>query len=71
MRDSKLAAGRNPQKKFTKQTSLSDSLERETIVPLRATLKMKSQRLRQWDLDIHFSSNEDLVSLATRQDVSK
>ena len=56
-----VAAARSFQRNFIKQTSLSDSLEKETVVPLRATLKMKSQRLRQWDLDIHFSSNEDLV----------
>ncbi len=48
-------------KQFSKQYSLSASLEEAAGQPMRATLKMKAARLRCWDLDIHYSSKEDLV----------
>ena len=60
------AAGREDRPKpIPKQLSLSESLEKAALVPLRNTLKLKSQRLRSWDLDIHYSSKEELVRAAS------
>ena len=55
------AALKKDARPYAKQLSLSDSLEKQASVPLRNTLRLKSQRLRQWELDIHHSSKEDLV----------
>lgn len=57
------AAGKDEKTAPKKQLSLSDCLEQAALTPLRNTLKLKSQRLRKWDLDIHYSSKDELVSV--------
>ena len=55
------AALKKDARPYAKQLSLSASLEKQAAVPMRKTLRLKLQRLRQWELDIHYSSKEDLV----------